>query len=89
MLVGLEEKATAAEAELAVCTEQITALRRIYDGEFRGIDAQQGQSESLGKREHELSLNKNELSVRIETLIEHTGEELQINLHEAYASYEA
>jgi chromosome segregation protein len=87
--VGLEEKAKTAEAELAVHTERIATLRNEYQQVTGGIDSLQQQSESLGKREHELSLSKNELSVRIETLIEHTAEELQINLHEAYASYEA
>jgi chromosome segregation protein len=52
------------------------------------MDTLQEQIETQARREHELSLAKNELSVRIETLIEHTMEELQINLHEAYATYQ-
>ena len=89
VLAGLEEKAKVAEAELATHTERIGALRGEYQQVSGGIDTLQEQSEALGKREHEMSLAKNELSVRIETLIEHTLDELQINLHEAYATYEA
>ena len=88
-LAGLAEKAAAAEVELAGHTERIGALRGEYSQVTGGIDALQEQAETHSRREHELSLQKNELSVRIETLIEHTLDELQINLHEAYANYQA
>jgi chromosome segregation protein len=89
VLASLGEKIVGMEAALSAATDQVTALRGEFTAVNSGLDAIQEQIESQARREHELSLSKNELSVRIETLIEHTMEELQINLHEAYASYEA
>jgi chromosome segregation protein len=87
-LEQLAGKITAAEAELAAHTERVAALRGEFTEVAGGMEALQGQIEAHARREHELSLAKNEMSVRIETLIEHTMEELQINLHEAYATYQ-
>ncbi len=89
VLATLAEKIAAAETELATHTEQVSVLRTEFTSVNSGLDTIQEQIEQFSRREHELSLGKNELSVRIETLIEHTMEELQINLHEAYANYQA
>ncbi len=45
--------------------------------------------ESLGHQEHELSLAENEVSVRLETLVERVSEELHVNLVEAHLNYQA
>ena len=87
-LAQLGEKIAAAEAELASHTERVAALRAEFSGITSGMETVQEQIEAFSRREHEVSLAKNELSVRIETLIEHTMEELQINLHEAYTTYQ-
>ena len=87
VLATLAEKITAAETELATHTEQVSVLRAEFTSVNSGLDTIQEQIEHFSRREHELSLGKNELSVRIETLIEHTMDELQINLHEAYSTY--
>ncbi|HVX85861.1 MAG TPA: chromosome segregation protein SMC [Phycisphaerae bacterium] len=83
-LAGKLETLTAAVAE---ATERVAALRSEVAAVGSGLDGLQGEIETHSRREHELSLSKNELSVRIETLIEHTMDELQINLHEAYAEH--
>lgn len=88
-LVELATVIAAAEQQLSEHTERVTALRSEFTATSSGIDGVQEQIELFARREHELSLHKNELSVRIETLIEHTLDELQINLHEAYAGYQA
>jgi len=80
-------RAAAAQAELTTHTERVAALRAEFTESSSALEALQSQGEALSRQEHELSLHKNELSVRIETLIEHTLEELGINLHENYASY--
>jgi chromosome segregation protein len=89
LLATLAGQITEAEAQLATHTDQVTALRTEFTSVNSALDTVQEQIEQFSRREHELSLGKNELSVRIETLIEHTLEELQINLHEAYANYQA
>jgi chromosome segregation protein len=89
ILATLAAQITDAESHLAAHTDQVTALRAEFTTVNAGLDTVQEQIEQFSRREHELSLGKNELSVRIETLIEHTMDELQINLHEAYASYQA
>ena len=89
VLKTLAEKIAAAEIDLATHTEQVSVLRTEFTTVNAGLDTIQEQIEQFSRREHELSLGKNELSVRIETLIEHTMDELQINLHEAYSTYQA
>ncbi|MEI8197202.1 MAG: AAA family ATPase, partial [Phycisphaerae bacterium] len=85
----LDERAAAAETELTSHTERIGVLRAEHGQATGQIDELQGQGESMSRQEHELSLAKNELSVRIETLIEHTQDELGINLVENFSSYQA
>jgi len=80
-------RAAAAQTELTGHTERVAALRAEFAELSAALETLQGEGERLARQEHELSLHKNELSVRIETLIEHTMEELGINLHETYASY--
>ncbi len=87
-LASLAEKITSAQAALATATDHVATLRNEFTAINSGLDSVQEQIEQHSRREHELSLAKNELSVRIETLIEHTMEELQINLHEAYSNYQ-
>ncbi len=89
LLAQVAQVITAAEAQLAQHTDRVTTLRSEFTTVTSGIDSVQEQIEAQARREHELSLQKNELSVRIETLIEHTIDELQINLHETYANYQA
>ncbi len=85
LLATLATQITEAESQLSSHTDQVTSLRAEFTTVNSGLDTVQEQIEQFSRREHEVSLAKNELSVRIETLIEHTMEELQINLHEAYA----
>jgi chromosome segregation protein len=87
-LEQLAEKVAAGEEALAAATDHVTALRGEFSSVTSALESVQEQVEQHSRREHELSLAKNELSVRIETLIEHTMEELQINLHEAYSTYQ-
>jgi chromosome segregation protein len=84
----LAKNAAVAEGELAQHTERVGTLRAEFTTIASSIEGQQGQVEGLARQEHELSLAKNELSVRLETLIEHTQEELGINLVENFAVYE-
>jgi len=88
-LEHLGEKIAAAEEELSQQTDRVTQLRGESTALTSGLDSVLEEIEKLSRREHEVSLAKNELSVRIETLIEHTMEELQINLHEAYDAQQA
>ena len=85
-LVGWEEKISASQADFAAHQSRAGAFKEEAGVLAGSVERMQGQIDTEGRREHELSLAKNELSVRIETLIEHTMEELQINLHEAYAA---
>ncbi len=85
-LAEFGERAAAAEAELGRHTAHIATLREESAGVTSAIEGLQEQAEALARQEHELALGKSELSVRIETLIEHTREELQINLPEEYAA---
>jgi chromosome segregation protein len=87
-LEQLAGKIGEAEKELAAHTEQVAALRSEFTSVNGAMEGVQEQIDTGSRREHELSLSKNELSVRIETLIEHTMEELQINLHETYAAWQ-
>ena len=87
-LEQLAGKITEAEKELASHTDRLAALRAEFTSVSGAMEGVQEQIEAGARREHELSLSKNELSVRIETLIEHTMEELQINLHETYAAWQ-
>ncbi len=89
LIESLSARITDAESQLATHTDQVTAVRAEFSSVNSGMESIQEQIEQFSRREHELSLAKNELSIRIETLIEHTMDELQINLHEAYANYEA
>jgi chromosome segregation protein len=88
-LENLAGKIADAEKDLATHTEQVASLRAEFTTVNSAMEGVQEQIEAGARREHELSLSKNELSVRIETLIEHTMEELQINLHETYAAWQA
>ena len=47
------------------------------------------RAEELGRQEHELSLAENEVSVRLETLVERVSEELRVNLVESHVAYQA
>jgi chromosome segregation protein len=85
----MAQRAAAAEAALAEATERIGILRSEHTEAGGQIDELQAQGEGLARQEHELSLAKNELSVRIETLIEHTQDELGINLVENFTTYQA
>ncbi len=85
-LEQLGGKIAAAAAELATHTARVAELRGEFTQVAAGMEGVQAQIEAHARSEHELALAKNELSVRIETLIEHTMEELQINLHDAYAA---
>ncbi len=87
-LAELAGKIAEAELEVAAHGERVTGARAEFSAVASAIDTVQEKLEQNSRREHELSLGKNEMSVRIETLIEHTMEELQIILHEAYANYQ-
>ena len=87
-LAELAGKIAEAEVEVASHGERVTGARSEFSAVASAIDTVQEKLEQNSRREHELSLGKNEMSVRIETLIEHTMEELQIILHEAYANYQ-
>jgi len=87
VLGEIQQRAATAQEALALYSEQVGVLRGEFSGIGNELDELLGQSETLGRNEHELSLARNELSVRLETLVEHTAEELGMNLVEAYASY--
>lgn len=89
LLGEMEERAAHAEAQLTHQTEQINVLRGEHSQNAKEVDEFQTRGEGLARQEHEFSLAKNELSIRIETLIEHTQDELGINLVENLTNYQA
>jgi len=77
-------KAEGAQARLTEHSERLGTLRSEYSSVVSGLETLQERAEMWSRQEHELSLATNELTVRIETLINHAQEELQINLPERY-----
>ncbi|MCL2645378.1 MAG: chromosome segregation protein SMC [Phycisphaerales bacterium] len=88
-LAELQQIIASSEKDVSQTTDQVTTLKTEFSRVVSGMDGIAQQIEELARREHEVALAKNELSVRIETLIEHTLDELQINLHESYMNYQA
>ncbi len=75
------------QAAVTSCNErlaQIAAQRSEAQSASAGL---QGELDQVARRVHELSLAQNEASVRLETLVERTAEELAFNLIEAHGNY--
>ncbi len=87
VLGEIQQRAVIAQELLGTCSEKVGQLRGEFTDIGNDLTQQQQQSETLARSEHELSLARNEQSVRLETLVEHTAEELGMNLVEAYANY--
>lgn len=88
------QQAKNAGAQYQTARESVDGcLARLADVNLRRSEiqsdmaARQSELDRVIKHEHELSLAENEASVRLETLVERTGEELSINLVEAHSQY--
>ncbi len=78
----------AAQQDVQSNADQMAALRQRYAGMNEQIGEFQKQVDAGDRQEHDLSLAENELSVRLETLVERVGEELQINLVDLHKEYQ-
>ncbi len=70
-------------------TGHLAGLREQFQKAAVELGELESQHDQTQQREHTLSLSENEVSVRLETLVERTAEELQLNLVEAHATYQA
>ena len=79
------------EAEQAATANagRLAEIRQRQAQTAEQLAALQTEVETLVRREHELSLAENEASVRLETLVERTTEELQLNVVELHRDYQA
>lgn len=69
------------------CNSRLVEISTQRSDEQAALASMQKQLDEVSKRVHELSLAQNEVSVRLETLVERTAEELAVNLIEAHQDY--
>ncbi|MGC8623891.1 MAG: chromosome segregation protein SMC [Phycisphaerae bacterium] len=85
----LEQSCGTARTHVTENTERLSKLRQSTLAANNTIGELTRHADELGRQEHELSLTENEVSVRLETLVERAGEELRVNLVAAHAGYQA
>jgi chromosome segregation protein len=85
----LEHHCAQAGNHVAENTSRLTNMRQASAQANSAIGDVTRHADDLARREHELSLAENEVSVRLETLVERTSEELRVNLVEAHSNYQA
>ncbi|MHB1768419.1 MAG: chromosome segregation protein SMC [Phycisphaerae bacterium] len=85
----LEQNCVLARNQVAENSGRLATVRQSATQANSAIADVTRHADELGRQEHELSLAENEVSVRLETLVERAGEELQVNLVEAHADYQA
>lgn len=83
-----QQRAEIAEVQLTEMSGKVTELRQQFSAAGSQIDSMQEKATGLDLQERELSLKRNEMSLRIENLITSAQEELQINLFEAHQNYQ-
>ncbi len=76
-----------AQAAVEENARRLAALRGNQQQINQDLGSRQAQVDSLAAQEHALSLSENELSVRLETLVERTAEEAGVNLVELHTDY--
>jgi chromosome segregation protein len=86
---NLESRRGAAARLVDEQNGHLAGLRDQFQQATVGLDQMESQHAQVQKLEHTLSLSENEVSVRLETLVERTADELQLNLVEAHATYQA
>jgi len=77
----------AAKQAAAVENEKLVGVRDAAHRITEQVQQSEHAIEKLARSEHELSLAENESSVRLETLVERTADELQLNLVEVHKNY--
>jgi chromosome segregation protein len=87
-IAQLTQVAAQLATALETATEVLQRLRQESVTLNAGLTAVQQQHDTHSRREHELSLQVNELNVRLETLISGVQQELGINLVEAITDYQ-
>ena len=85
----LEQTCGQARNHVAENSTRLAAIRQSAVQTNNSVAEVMRSADELGQQEHELSLAENEVSVRLETLVERAGEELQVNLVEAHQGYQA
>ncbi len=88
IIAECQQRAAAAEAQLAEMSQKVDTLRKEYSSAGSAIDTLQEKAGGLDGQERELSIKRNEMSLRIENLITNAQEELSINLFEAHKEYQ-
>ncbi len=86
--VELAESSAEAQQAAAAQAQRLADIKRQSTEAAALLAQQERQAAELAEQDHQYSLAENEVSVRLETLVERTGEELQVNLVEAHAGYE-
>ena len=84
----LEQTCGQARNHVAENSTRLAAIRQSAVQTNNSVAEVMRSADELGQQEHELSLAENEVSVRLETLVERAGEELQVNLVEAHQGYQ-
>lgn len=69
------------------CNRRLTEISAQRSEAQSALASLQKELDDVSRRVHELSLAQNEASVRLETLVERTAEELAVNLIEAHQDY--
>ena len=68
-------------------SQRLAALRQDHQQINQDLGDRQKEVDALAQQEHALSLSENELSVRLETLVERSAEETGVNLVELHKDY--
>lgn len=84
----LEHRRVAAAGLVEEQTSRLAALRDQFQKAALSLQEMESEHAKVQSEEHALSLSENEVSVRLETLVERTAEELQLNLVESHATYQ-
>ncbi|HTV47758.1 MAG TPA: chromosome segregation protein SMC [Phycisphaerae bacterium] len=82
------EHCDAARKAVSTENEKLTGVRTAAHQGIQQLQKLEESIESLSRSEHELSLAENEAAVRLETLVERTVEELQLDLVEGHKNYQ-
>jgi chromosome segregation protein len=85
---ALEKQKAELAAEVAAATERVTASTAEVKETAAGVESARTRATATEQKLHRLQLESNEMSVRLETLITRTQDELQLDLPAAHAALE-
>ena len=84
----VEQQQTLA-ADLESASTQLEEAREVVQSLSRNVDSLRGEHGEIEQQVHQHQMRENELRIRLESLIQRTQEELQLDLPAKYAEHEA